>query len=228
MTLDWVKDKMSKTNLERYGAKNPFGSPLIQQKILATLQSRYKVSHPSHIEGTGEKSKRTLHENFGSTGLRHPSILEKKIATSRARHGVDFPMQDGDIQRRSFKGQYRLKTHRVGGHRFEGLMGYEPQAIDALLNLGVSPDLIASGSGVGSFEYSNGNRRYFPDLLLRRRRNSPTLTYVEVKSLYTLSKSVYNLAEKIDSVLYHGHELLLLVLDQSGEVLYKKFFRPLI
>lgn len=45
-----------------------------------------------------EKSKKTINQHFGKEGLKHPSIKQKKIETSRQRYGTDNPAQSEKVK----------------------------------------------------------------------------------------------------------------------------------
>ena len=71
-----IKEKIAKTNLERYGAENIFASDYAKQKIVEYNLCNYGVKY------------------FLQTGV----FLEKSIKTSREKYGTDFPSQNEEVK----------------------------------------------------------------------------------------------------------------------------------
>ena len=50
-----IKEKMAKTNLEKYGSVSPFGNKAVREKTKSTLKERYNVEHNFQIKEFKEK-----------------------------------------------------------------------------------------------------------------------------------------------------------------------------
>jgi len=75
-----VKSKMKKTTLERYGSENYFSSKEGKKKIKEVLFNRYKVENPQQCDIIKEKTKKTLLDKYGvSCGF----LTAKKITRSK-------------------------------------------------------------------------------------------------------------------------------------------------
>ena len=92
-------------------------------------------------------------------------------------------------------------------------MGYEPDAIEFLVNLGYPvKDIEAGSSKIGSFSYrfKGKDRKYYPDILYKK-------TYYEVKSTYTAGigdgahGNTYSLRAKMKAVEAAGHRIIVLI-----------------
>lgn len=109
---------------------------------------------------------------------------------------------------------------------WQGLQGYEPLAIQHLVNeCGVIPWTIASGKYVPTFVYRDAeglDRTYFPDLLIGDN------TVVEVKSTYTLKMNPGKIRAKIKAAFDAGYNVILLVMNPNGSVYARTDFLPLV
>lgn len=103
-----TRDKLSKTNMERYGATNPYGSKQIREQIENTMQKRYHVKNAYSIPRVHEKalqnsivkpdgnhsSWETLLENaLVSKNIKY----EKQYKDSRYPFYCDFYLSDADV-----------------------------------------------------------------------------------------------------------------------------------
>jgi hypothetical protein len=83
-----VKTKQEATNLERYGYTNPFGSPLIRERIKSTNLEKYGTEHPWHCD----KIRATNLEKYGSESSFGSALIQGRIrATNLKKYGVDNP-----------------------------------------------------------------------------------------------------------------------------------------
>lgn len=101
LELEWVKDKIKKTNLERYGVENPLKSPKIRQQIKNTNLARYGVENPFQA---GEIRSKFIEKNKEKYGNEHPiataAIREKIKQKMIKNHGVEYPIQSPIIQQK--------------------------------------------------------------------------------------------------------------------------------
>ena len=80
--------KATVTMQEKYGGTGT-ASPIIREKIEATMQERYGISNPNESAEFREKiSKR----------LRSSESVEKRIASSREKYGAEYPAQSQVVQ----------------------------------------------------------------------------------------------------------------------------------
>lgn len=109
--------KRASTNLERYGAENPFCReattfekvqeslegkrvqpevnsftlPEVQEKIRAVMVERYGAKNPQQVPDIRAKTRATSLERYGGEMLASPEIRAKAEATNLERYGVAFP-----------------------------------------------------------------------------------------------------------------------------------------
>lgn len=122
---DLVKDKRSKTNIEKYGSKNVLSSPEIREKIKAANKERYGteelfasseirerikqtnlekygVENPIVLEEVQERRKQTNLERYGAKcSFNSPEIRERIKETTLERYGVDNPFKSKLIQEKA-------------------------------------------------------------------------------------------------------------------------------
>jgi predicted SpoU family rRNA methylase len=94
-----VRDKINKTNLEKYGAENPFQSKQIKEKIKQTNLEKYGVEHPLQNKEVFEKLKKTNMSKYGSENtFQVEEFKEKGKQTNLEKYGVEYAMQNKDVQ----------------------------------------------------------------------------------------------------------------------------------
>jgi hypothetical protein len=94
-----VRDKINKTNLERYGAENPFQSKQIKEKIKQTNLEKFGVEHPLQNKEVFKKLKKTNVEKYGfENTFQVEKFKEKSKTTNLEKYGVEYAMQNKDIQ----------------------------------------------------------------------------------------------------------------------------------
>lgn len=65
LSLPEVKQKRVNTNLEKYGATNPFGADVIKEKIVRTNMEKYGVPYTQQSKEVHEKTMATCLEKYG-------------------------------------------------------------------------------------------------------------------------------------------------------------------
>ena len=63
--LDFVNEKIKKTNIDKYGCENPFGNKEVQEKIKQHYIEKYGVDHNMKLKECVEKAKETCIERYG-------------------------------------------------------------------------------------------------------------------------------------------------------------------
>lgn len=150
-----------------------------------------------------------------------PARVAQSVKTCLKRYGVSHVSQHKPIHDRQVNSGYRAKPYRLG-RRVVNVRGYEPQALDYLLALGIPVGCIrAGGKGIPSirYKYQGKDRVYFPDILLTAPGKRDTL--VEVKSTYTF-KVDPKLKAKQKAVEKAGYAFRLLVMTEDGRRLSPK------
>lgn len=93
-----VKERIRKVNIIKYNTPNPMSCPEVQEKYKESMRNKYGVDFPLQNEKIKKKVKET---NLRRYGVEHvsqiPEVKEKTKATNRRKFGVDFPAQSSEI-----------------------------------------------------------------------------------------------------------------------------------
>ena len=93
-----ILQKTIKTNLEKYGVKNPQQNKEIHEKTIRTCIEKYGVENPMQIESFREKLKQTCLKKYGvENSSQCKKIREKVLQTTLQRYGCKYPLQNKDI-----------------------------------------------------------------------------------------------------------------------------------
>lgn len=97
-----IKNKIKKTNLEKYGVENVFKNEKVKEKIKQTNLEKYGVENPNQNKDIKEKIKITCLERYGvESPLKNDSIKEKIKLSCLERYGVNYPQLNSDIRDKS-------------------------------------------------------------------------------------------------------------------------------
>lgn len=132
--LDFVKDKMKKTNMERYGYENAFQNKEIQEKMKNTMVKNYGVEYPMQSKEILKRSEQTCLEKYGNKcylGSEEATEKMKKICLEkygveymiaseemqnkikgifREKYGVEYPLQSDEILKKTHETMYNSGT----------------------------------------------------------------------------------------------------------------------
>ena len=90
-------DKAAKTNLERYGAENPYASPIIKEKLRKTWLERYGAENPYASEEIKGRIKNTLISKYGVDNPQKSEIIKEKTAqTNIKKYGNKMYLQSNE------------------------------------------------------------------------------------------------------------------------------------
>jgi hypothetical protein len=197
---EYFKKKSKETNLERYGRELFLYDTDIHDRITDTMNELYGGRGMGSTE-IKDKIEKTNIEKFGT---KYPAqtqeVQDKRIETCLKKYGCEHHMQNIDVFEKNSKKSYKWKQIKFHSGRIESVQGYEPQAIDELLQKGYKEnDIVLSNKDiekhVGEIFYHDGKkrRRYYPDIYIKSENK-----IIEVKSKYTFEKhkSINKLKEK--------------------------------
>jgi hypothetical protein len=98
------KEKIKKTNLEKYGVENVFQADSVKEKIKETHKRNYGVDHPMKSSLIKEKTRRTIQEKYGVDNvMQNEKIREKVENTNLLKYGFSHPMQNQEIKEKAQK-----------------------------------------------------------------------------------------------------------------------------
>ena len=177
--LEEIREKISRTSIEKYGTKHFFQSQAIREKITHTFQDRYGVVNPSQID----------------------NVKKKKEATFMSKFGVVNPSQSPEVQAKKTSSSKKKIFISPGGKRYD-LDGYEPYAIDLLIKSGLNDEDILTGKQItsllGNICFRKGEKKsyYHPDIFIASQQK-----IIEVKSEYWYNRQIDLNQLKRDAIL---------------------------
>ena len=115
---------------------------------------------------------------------------DKCKETNLERYGCEYPMQNVESFLKNKKSNYKSKVYEFkNSDRVEKVQGYEPQAIDYLLENGIQEeDIVVNVKEMPKFNYISEDEkphRYYPDIYVKSQNK-----VIEVKSEYTYKKEL--------------------------------------
>lgn len=117
--------------------------------------------------------------------------------------------------RKSAANASKRKSLELRGRRFEGLQGYEPQALEWIVeNKHISvDDIVTASEGAPALDYTFEGRvrKHFPDLFVPNRN-----LLIEVKSSYTFKSALKKNQAKRRAAKAQGFRYVTLVLGRDG------------
>lgn len=195
-----LKQKMKDDCMKKYGVEYATKVPEIKQKIMNTNKKNHGGKHNFSIQTKElrrenyEKTKKTLMDKYGVThNMQHPPFLKKQQSTAFSTKSFTFP-----------------------SGRVEQVQGYEPFALNYLLDCGYDEDDIIVGcEDVPKIRYTfeDKNRVYYPDVYLKSDN-----TLVEIKSPYTMALEPEKIEAKIQASILEGYNVHVTVFDGRGNL----------
>jgi hypothetical protein len=214
-----VRDKVKATNLEKIGFEYPTQCKEVRDKGKDTNLKKLGVEHPMYSDEIKNKLKEVFIKKYG---VDNPSkcieIQEKKKETSLLHYGVENPMQHSEVLEKSFKNAHRLKDYKLPSGKIIKVQGYEPFALDKVLNeLQIKEECIFSDRKdvpeIWWTDYNNKKRRYFTDIFIPSKK-----LIIEVKSVWTMKVDKEEIKLKFQRSKELGYNTLLWVFDKKGNI----------
>jgi hypothetical protein len=180
------KEKVQKTNLERYGV-NWF----TQHTRLHDGIRKYVSQNNQEIL---QKREVTNLKRYGVPYLMQAkdiaiSRMEKYVETSIEKYGTRHPRQDSNIFSASYSSFFKKKDYVLPSGKVVKVQGYENIVLDELFSQGyleedilITDNNIQDKIGMIFYEIHGKVRRYFPDIYIISENK-----IVEVKSDYTFN-----------------------------------------
>ncbi len=206
------KEKREKTTLERYNTKNVAQLDWVKKKMEETCLDTYGTKHPLQNDQVLNKIKKTNLERYGYENTFSVPIFKEKIKRYNIdKYGVEYPMQNADFASKQLLASYNKKEFIFPSGKKIYCQGYEPQALQILLNEGYHEnDILTERNEVPSFWYEIEGKahRYYPDFYISKNN-----LIIEVKSEYTynVNKTINLLKEK--SCLDAGYNFQFMILE---------------
>lgn len=189
MYIPGMAEKRKKHFIEKYGVENPSSNQQVKQKRINTMMERYGIEH--NFIGWQEKQ-------FAKYGVYNPAHIPEvaeKLCYNRFKKRKEYVLSTGEV------------IH---------LQGYEPYGFDHLKTLYKENQIQYRKKNMPELWYNwqGKTRRYYCDFFV-----ADDNLVVEIKSPFTLSRDLGIVKQKILSAQTKGYKVLLLVFDQSGDLI---------
>jgi hypothetical protein len=221
--LDTYKKLAEETCLSKYGVKYAIQSEHYKNKSIQSCLSKYCVKYPIQLPFFKQKRELTNMFKYGVKSCIQLSFFKnKRIQTSLKRYGVVNGIQNKEIKQKRENNcfekygvkytvqlsnpykKYKLKMYIFPNGPIQYVQGYEPFALDDLVDHGYTSDeILTCRSDVPSIWYlgSDGKQhRYFVDIYIPKINKM-----IEVKSLYTYNKHLDTVQLKAKECIKQGY-----------------------
>lgn len=231
------------TWLDKYGTTSPLKNKAVWHKKVQTCRKRYGHDVPSQNKAVSSKIGHSV-----SLAYQDPSVLEKRRDTCMKKYGVPNTSLVLSIARQRVETNKRTNLEKYGVEHLMQLPAYaekhkrrsyrtktfySEKNSQVLRCQGAEPTVLKQlerNPSVARFttdlrtmpriEYEwKGNRRYFPDIVLKTTAGRKAL--VEVKVPYTLKADLARNKAKIQGTLAAGYDLYLSLVVDSEIIWYK-------
>ena len=216
MQSEKVREKSKQTNLKRLGVEFPSQSEKIKKQKIETCKKNYGVENPSQSEEINNKKIETCKKNYG---VEHPlqseEIRNQIKNTTFERFGVEYAMQNAEIAEKSSKKSYSHKVYTFPSGKEINVQGYEPFALDELIQLLSEDNIITGCSNVPNIAYTDDegkHHKHFPDIFIPSQNKC-----IEVKSTWTAEKKKGNIFHKQTAGKQLGYIYEIWVYNGKGE-----------
>jgi len=191
---EYKQSQTEKAIMNLFGVINISQTEEWHTKVKATNIINHKVEWHTQSENFKNKSEITWLQKYGvNHHSRSESTKNKIIKTCIKRYGVNNVLQDAEIYKKGRTKQYKIKKYVFPSGRVDKVQGYEPFALNDLLNNGYNENDIITDEKImetiiGKIFYIDreGKRhRYYPDIYIKSENK-----IIEVKSTYTITCNV--------------------------------------
>lgn len=214
-----IHKKGEETNLKKYGHKNPFQVEEFKEKSKQTNIEKRGVEYAGQSEEVKDKMKATNIERRGvDNPMKSKEVYEKHKQTNLERRGVENVMQDKDVFKKAQATMKTKKKYTFPSGRIEMVQGFEPFALDILLEKGYDEDDIIVGDVDEipqiTYEFEGQEHIFFPDIYIISKDK-----IIEVKSTYTFNKAKDQNIAKLKAC--RDMNLVYWIIGKNGDLLEK-------
>lgn len=206
--------KTKETNLKNHGVESTNSLQSVKDKKKAVFRERYGVDHQLHIPGVAasvaaknsanarerlELAKITKEKIYGDENYNNRSKYKE---TCVERFGVENPSQNAEVHEKKVKNSFKSKDYRLPSGLVIKVQGYEPQALDELLQEYTEEEIKYSSIDKPRIAYKleDGHYYYFPDFYIPKDN-----LIIEVKSQFTYDHNRTMALAKRDACLKQGY-----------------------
>ena len=106
-----IDKQKEKTNLRKYGCKNPAQNKKVQNKMRATCLEKYGVENVSYRQETLEKRNKVWEEKYGMNPLLLKENKEKVKQSNIQKYGVDNVFKRKDVIKEAVQNKYGVDNY---------------------------------------------------------------------------------------------------------------------
>ena len=190
-----VKEKSKVTCLKNFGVEHSQQSKEVKEKSKVTCLKNLGVEYPLQSQEVREKMKATCKEKYG---VEYPMFMQEtkdKIkVTCLKKYGVENPSQNSEISERILKSSYLRKDYTFPSGKIIHVQGYEPYALDELINTFNEDEIITGSKNVPEIWYNDDDglkHKHFVDIFIPSQNKC-----IEVKSRWTAEINKDNIFKK--------------------------------
>lgn len=210
-----IQEKRIETTMDRYGVDHVFKTNQFVEKSKQTNLERYGVENYTQSPDYIVKSKQTKLKKYGDACYNNRT---KSRETCLERYGVEHHNQNPEIFYKAQKTAYTSKEYGLPSGKKIFLQGFEPFAMDILLELYDENDLRTGKKDVPKiwYKYEGKKHIYYPDILIKSENR-----LIEVKSTYTMSVDEFEIIKKCEAAAKLGYDIEVWVIDKDGSIVNK-------
>ena len=233
------KDKIVKTNFDKYGCENAFQTKVARDNLNAFHANKERVTES--IEKGNQTLKNKLgvesiedviqwkyaasviakKDKYGSVGYNNRkkanlsrdehAIHQKMMETSLKKYGVPHPMQHPEIFDKRIRNSFYYKDYTFPSGKVVQIQGFEDLALDELLLKYTEDEIVVGSKNMPSIWYlfECVKRRYFPDIFIPKDN-----LLIEVKSDFTMRVNFEINNIKAKAVLDQGYNFEFYIYDK--------------
>lgn len=217
-----IQQRYKETSMENYGVEHPTQSKEVQDKIRNTSMKNHGVPHPMHNEEIKNKAiqnqKATVMERYNvDTIMKVKAFRDLCIQSCIEKYGSENPMHNSEVSQNALNKACKGKTFTFPSGRTEHMQGYEPEAMDLLLDFYDEDEIRTKRSEMPEIFYVGDDaryKRYYPDFYIPNEN-----LIVEVKSWYTYQNNFRNTDVKRKACEYLGFEYILIMFNEKKELI---------
>ncbi len=217
-----VREKIHKTWIQKYGTIDYRQTELYKNNFSDAIQKKYGVNTVLRLKSVRDKIKQTNIMKYGvDNPTKNKSIYQKVVNTFKKRYNVVNTSQHKLFFSKALKTLYSKKSYKMPSGKIIDVQGYEPFALNILLNQNIEEDdIITDREEVPELWYSyredTYEHRHFVDIYIKSQNRC-----IEVKSIYTFIKDKEKVLIKQEYAKKDGYLYEIWVLGRDGNIIEK-------
>jgi hypothetical protein len=210
-----VRDKIKLTNLIKFGFECNLQNEENKNKVKKTVLKKYNCEHIMQSEIIKERLAQTNIKKYGvKSQIQRPEIKEQIKQTNLRLYGVEHSCQNKEIHEKQVRNSYSTKKYKLPSGNIIKIQGYEPFALNELLNSFDETEIITGSKNVPDiwyFDEKDKKHRHFVDIFIPKINKC-----IEIKSIWTFNVSKKTVLLKQEAGKKLGYLYEIWVFDKNG------------